>query len=96
MVRIPLLMKFPASAKVEPRRFSALVETVDIVPTIFDYIGCQSDTELYSHGLSMLGDEAHPYLLLATWARAAVTIIKTTAHDHTWISNLRPPTEPRP
>ena len=39
MVRIPLLMKFPASAKVEPRRFSALVETVDIVPTIFDFLG---------------------------------------------------------
>lgn len=39
MVRIPLLMKFPARAGVDARRLAALVETVDIMPTIFDYLG---------------------------------------------------------
>jgi hypothetical protein len=39
MVRIPLLMKFPASAHVKPRRLDALAETIDVVPTIFDFLG---------------------------------------------------------
>ena len=39
MVRIPLIMKFPRSAKVAPRRIGALVETVDVLPTLFDFIG---------------------------------------------------------
>ena len=39
MVRVPLLMKFPAKAAVEPRRLSMLVETVDVVPTLFDFLG---------------------------------------------------------
>lgn len=54
------------------KRITRTTSHYDIVPTIFDYIGCQSDTKLYSHGLSMIGDQAHPYLVLATWARAAV------------------------
>lgn len=39
MVRIPLLMKFPIEAGIAPRRLEALVETVDVVPTIFDFLG---------------------------------------------------------
>ncbi|MFQ5411138.1 MAG: sulfatase [Phycisphaerae bacterium] len=39
MVRIPLMIKFPKSDKVSPRRIANLVETIDIPPTIFDYLG---------------------------------------------------------
>ena len=39
MVRIPLIMKFPRSAQIAPRRIGALVETVDVLPTLFDFLG---------------------------------------------------------
>ncbi|MEC9475396.1 MAG: sulfatase-like hydrolase/transferase [Planctomycetota bacterium] len=57
---------------IQGKRITRTTCHYDIVPTIFNYIGCQNDTEMYSHGLSMIGDEAHSYLVLATWARAAV------------------------
>ena len=38
-------MKFPADAEVEPRRLSVLVETVDIVPTIFDFLGFETSPQ---------------------------------------------------
>ena len=54
------------------KRITRTTSHYDIVPTIFGYIGCQTDPEMYSNGLSMIGDQAHPYLVLATWAKAAV------------------------
>lgn len=62
MVRIPLLMKFPATAGVEPRRLSALVETVDVVPTIFDFLGFALSPQWEGESLWPLiaGDEAEP------------------------------------
>ena len=39
MVRIPLMMKFPRSAGIAPRRIGALVETVDVLPTLFEFLG---------------------------------------------------------
>jgi arylsulfatase A-like enzyme len=36
MTRIPLLIKFPASDGIAPRRFPDLVETVDVLPTLLD------------------------------------------------------------
>lgn len=39
MTRIPMMMKFPKSQKVAPKRIANLVETIDVMPTIFDYIG---------------------------------------------------------
>jgi len=50
MTRIPLLMKFPRSDRVKPRRIGNLVETIDVLPTLFDYLGlaipdrCEGDS----------------------------------------------------
>jgi len=62
MVRIPLLMKFPASSGVKPRRLSALVETVDIVPTIFDFLGFEMSPQWEGESLWPLiaGSESEP------------------------------------
>jgi arylsulfatase A-like enzyme len=39
MVRIPMMIKFPRSLGVAPRRLPELVESVDVLPTIFDALG---------------------------------------------------------
>lgn len=39
MVRVPLIIKFPASDKVKPARRTNLTETVDLMPTILEYLG---------------------------------------------------------
>jgi arylsulfatase A-like enzyme len=39
MVRIPMMIKFPRSLDVAPRRLPQLVESVDVLPTIFDALG---------------------------------------------------------
>ena len=39
MLRIPLLMKFPKRAGVRPRRVQALAETIDVMPTVLDFLG---------------------------------------------------------
>ncbi|MBX3394506.1 MAG: sulfatase-like hydrolase/transferase [Phycisphaerae bacterium] len=38
MTRIPLIIKFPKSAGVKPGRISNLVETIDVLPTIFEFL----------------------------------------------------------
>jgi arylsulfatase A-like enzyme len=38
MTRIPLIMKFPKSDEVKPRRLRSLVETVDVLPTVIDFL----------------------------------------------------------
>ena len=39
MTRIPLMVKLPRSDGVKPRRIPNLVETIDVLPTLFDYLG---------------------------------------------------------
>ncbi len=39
MVRIPMMIKFPSSLDVQPRRLANLIETVDVLPTVFDSLG---------------------------------------------------------
>lgn len=39
MTRIPLVVKLPRSEGVKPRRIPNLVETIDVLPTLFDYLG---------------------------------------------------------
>jgi choline-sulfatase len=39
MTRVPLMIKFPASEAIGPRRLSIPTETVDLAPTLFDYLG---------------------------------------------------------
>lgn len=38
MTRVPLIIKFPKSAGVKPRRIANLVETIDVLPTIFEFL----------------------------------------------------------
>ena len=39
MVRIPLVIRFPASAGIRPQRIAVPVESIDILPTLLDYLG---------------------------------------------------------
>ncbi len=39
MTRVPLMIRFPRNQKVAPRRMMQLAETIDLMPTIFDYLG---------------------------------------------------------
>lgn len=39
MTRIPLMVKLPRSVGVKPRRVRRLVETIDVLPTLFDELG---------------------------------------------------------
>ena len=39
MVRIPLMIKFPRSLGVAPRRLPQLIESVDVLPTVFGALG---------------------------------------------------------
>ena len=39
MVRIPLILRFPPAAGIAPRRLANPVETIDIAPTLLDYLG---------------------------------------------------------
>ena len=39
MTRIPLLMKFPRADAITPGRVRALTESIDLAPTILDYLG---------------------------------------------------------
>ncbi|MFP8873067.1 MAG: sulfatase-like hydrolase/transferase, partial [Myxococcota bacterium] len=73
MVRIPLMMKFPRAAGVAPRRIDALVETVDVLPTLFDFLGFPIPVNFEGHSLWPLisdpefePDSAHQEVILAT------------------------------
>lgn len=39
MVRVPLVIKFPARENIKPQRLAQLVESIDLLPTIFELIG---------------------------------------------------------
>ncbi len=39
MLRVPLLMRFPPDAGVAPRRIAVPTETVDLLPTLLDFLG---------------------------------------------------------
>lgn len=39
MIRIPLIVKVPRSEGIQARRIGQLVETIDVLPTLFDYLG---------------------------------------------------------
>ena len=49
--RVPLLMRFPPSWHVEPRAESALVEMVDVMPTLLEACGLQVPPSVQGHGL---------------------------------------------
>src|SRR5262249_9731422 len=51
-VHIPLMIKFPKPENVTPARRTNLTETVDLMPTIFDYLGIPLPE--YAEGESLL------------------------------------------
>jgi len=74
MTRVPLLIKFPAADGVEPRRLSHPTETVDLLPTLFDYLGVPVPEQ--AEGISLWplirGEReelARPEVVLSTAAR---------------------------
>jgi arylsulfatase A-like enzyme len=51
MVRIPLIVKFPRSDEIKPRRLRSLVETVDVMPTVLDFLNLDPPDELEGESL---------------------------------------------
>ena len=97
MVRVPLLMKFPAGAGVLPRRIPALTETVDVIPTIFDFLGFpmspgwegESLWPLISEGGEVIAP-AHREVILATNRRDKQAI---RVDDYKYIVSIEGPEE---
>jgi arylsulfatase len=59
-VRVPFMMRFPNHIK--PGAYDELVETIDLLPTLFDY--CGLETPYHAHGQSLaplLGDTGAQY-----------------------------------
>jgi len=52
VTRIPLMLKFPASDGIAPQRLPQLVENIDVLPTILDYLGLEGPA--YLEGDSLL------------------------------------------
>jgi len=51
MVRIPFIIKFPRSDHIAPQRFPHLIETIDVFPTITDYLGIRTSKNLEGESL---------------------------------------------
>jgi len=51
MTRIPLILKFPDSDGIAPRRIASLVETIDVMPTLLDYLGIARIAQLEGRSL---------------------------------------------
>jgi arylsulfatase A-like enzyme len=51
MIRIPFMIKFPSSDGVAPRRLANPTETIDLLPTLFDYLGLQIPEQLEGDSL---------------------------------------------
>jgi len=51
MLRIPLMVKMPKADGVRPARVKDLVATIDIFPTIVDYLGLEAPQQLEGHSL---------------------------------------------
>ena len=92
MVRIPLVMKFPARAKVLPRRIDALVETVDIIPTIFDFLDFEPSPQWEGESLwpLIVGQETRPGRPIRRWFwRPSAAIFRRFARRITSTSSAR-------
>jgi arylsulfatase A-like enzyme len=91
MVRIPLMIKFPARDDVAPARIASLVETVDVKPTLLAYVGAPIPPELEGENLLPLirGETralANPEVVIATQLRDVHAI-----RDGDWKFILRVP-----
>lgn len=53
MLHIPMIIKFPKSEAIAPRRMPQLVQTIDILPTVLDYLGVEPPGDL--EGRSLMG-----------------------------------------
>jgi len=51
MTRVPLVVKFPDSAAIAPRRITSLVETIDLLPTLLDFLGIAPAAQLEGRSL---------------------------------------------
>ena len=73
MVRIPLIFKFPRSNTVVPRKISILVETIDLLPTLFDYLQLPIPERLE-------GDSLWPVIDGRAETIAGSEVVMTTVH----------------
>jgi arylsulfatase A-like enzyme len=87
VTRIPLMMKFPASDGIAPRRLPQLVETIDVLPTILDYLSVAAPAYLEGDSLwPLVRGEATslpgPEVILASYRRSRHAI---RVGDHKYI-----------
>ena len=54
------------------RLVERLTSHQDLVPTLMESLGCISPTDYYAQGLSLLGNQEHPYVTSANWDTAAL------------------------
>ncbi len=55
-----------------PCRVERLTSHQDLVPTLLESLGCVSPIDYYAQGLSLLGNQEHPYVTSANWDSAAL------------------------
>jgi membrane-anchored protein YejM (alkaline phosphatase superfamily) len=63
------VMHYPG---VEELAVERITSHMDLVPTIMKSIGCISETDLYSQGISIFADRSHKYVSATSWDKAAI------------------------
>jgi len=54
------------------RKIDKLTSHLDIVPTVFEILGCKNPSSDYSHGISLLSEKERRWVLIASWDRFAI------------------------
>lgn len=62
--QVPMILAGPGVA---PGRETRLTSHVDVVPTMFDLMGVETDPALFSQGLSLVGPAEHAYVVSSGW-----------------------------
>ena len=76
-VKVPFIMHLPEK---KPKIFKHLTSHCDLVPTLFELMGCISSFDQYSIGRSMLSntDQPREFLVSSSWGESAIINDKAT------------------
>ena len=67
--KVPLILYIPDTSG---RKIDKLTSHLDIVPTVFEILGCKNPSSDYSHGISLLSRKKRRWVLIASWDRFAI------------------------
>lgn len=76
-VKVPFIMHLPGEVS---KKYNQLTSHCDLVPTLFEIMGCTSAFNQYSIGRSMLSDTLQPrkFLVSSSWSESAIISNKAT------------------